>query len=216
MTGKMPVGYYRLFVSDSNLHNVLVETNRYGEQYVESHQDHVDNHPRARAHDFIRWWFTRSELLRLIVLIITIGIITPPCMNHYWSTSWPFHTQHFSKLLSRDCFLPSSSSSIWLITLSKLLQASLDATNYSSSVLSWIPLSGASSECLYHRSNFVSMRQWSATRADFPSSNTALKSQRNGEWKHGLLQTENWDTSTTGSFTVGKKMNKGVSFLWRE
>ena len=36
MTGKKPVDYYRLFVTDSLLQNVLDETNRYGEQYVEA------------------------------------------------------------------------------------------------------------------------------------------------------------------------------------
>ena len=33
MTGKKPVDYYRLFITDSLLQNVLDETNLYGEQY---------------------------------------------------------------------------------------------------------------------------------------------------------------------------------------
>ena len=44
-----------------------------------------------------------SELLRLLVLIITMGIVDMP-LKDYWSTSWPFCTPHFSRLLSRDCF----------------------------------------------------------------------------------------------------------------
>ena len=63
MTDKEPVDYYRLFVTDGLLQNVLDETNRYGEQYVESHQDHLDAHPRARPHDFVKRRFTMSELL---------------------------------------------------------------------------------------------------------------------------------------------------------
>ena len=45
-----------------------------------------------------------SELLRLLVLIITMGIVDLPSLKDYWSTSWPFCTPHFSSLLSRDRF----------------------------------------------------------------------------------------------------------------
>ena len=105
MTGKEPVDYYRLFITDSLLQNVLDETNHYGEQYVDSHKDHLDTHPRARPHDFVKRKFTMSELLRLFVLIITMGIVDLPSLKDYWSTSWLFCTPHFSSLLSRDRFL---------------------------------------------------------------------------------------------------------------
>jgi len=52
MSEKEPVDYYQLFISDSIL-DALEETSRYGQQYVELHQDHLTNHPRARPHDFI-------------------------------------------------------------------------------------------------------------------------------------------------------------------
>ena len=105
MSGKEPVDYYRLFISDHIIDKVLEETNRYGDQYVESHQDHLTNHPRARPHDFVKRHFSKSELLRFFVLIITMGIVDLPSVKDYWSTSWPFNTPHFSKLLSRDRFL---------------------------------------------------------------------------------------------------------------
>ena len=53
MSEKEPVDYYQLFISD-NILDVLEETNRYGQQYVESQQDHLTNHPRARPHEFIK------------------------------------------------------------------------------------------------------------------------------------------------------------------
>jgi len=104
MSEKEPVDYYQLFISDSIL-DVLEETNRYGQQYVESHQDHLTNHPRARPHDFIKRCFDQSELLRFLVLIITMGIVDLPSVQDYWSISWPFQTPRFSKLLSRNRFL---------------------------------------------------------------------------------------------------------------
>jgi len=48
MTGKEPVDYYRLFITDSLLQNVLDETNLYGEQYVR-HTKTMTAHPRARS-----------------------------------------------------------------------------------------------------------------------------------------------------------------------
>ena len=83
MSEKEPVDYYQLFISDSILDNVLEETNRYGQQYVESHQDHLTNHPRARPHDFIKRCFDKSELLWFLVLIITMGIVDLPSVQDY-------------------------------------------------------------------------------------------------------------------------------------
>ena len=44
MSGKEPVDYYRLFIS-GHIIDVLEKTNWCGDQYVESHQDHLPNHP---------------------------------------------------------------------------------------------------------------------------------------------------------------------------
>ena len=72
---------------------------------MQSHQEHLDNHPIARPHNFVKWRFTMSKLLRVIVLIITMGIVDLPSLKDYWSTSRPFSSPHFSCLLSRDHFL---------------------------------------------------------------------------------------------------------------
>ena len=90
MTRKEPVNYF--FITDSLLQNVLDETNRYGEQYVQSHQDYLTTHPRARLPDFVKQQFSMSELLRLIVLMITMGIVDLPSLKDLFCTS------HFSKL----------------------------------------------------------------------------------------------------------------------
>ena len=54
MTEKEPVDYYRLCIADSLLQNVLGETNHYGAQYVQSHQDYLTSDPRARSHNFVK------------------------------------------------------------------------------------------------------------------------------------------------------------------
>ncbi len=157
MTGKEPVDY-QLFISDSILHNVLEESNRYGDQYVQSHQDHLQSHSRARAHDFVKRRFSMSELLRFLVLIITMGIVDLPAVIDYWSTSWPFHTPHFSQIMSRDRFLllfkflhladNTNQVAQGQPGYDKLFKLNRGTTSYSSFVLSWIPLYRASRQCL--------------------------------------------------------------------
>ena len=86
------------------LTNILEETNRYGEQYVQAHEDHLQNHPKARAHNFVKQRFGMEEVLRFLMLVITMGVVDLPSLKNYWSTSWPFHSSNFSTILSRDCF----------------------------------------------------------------------------------------------------------------
>ena len=101
MTGKQPVNSYQLFITDSLLQNVLDKTNHYGDQYVQSIWSHIPEPGHMTL------WSNNSqlsELLRLIVLMITTGVVDLPSSKDYWSTSWPFCTPHFSKLLSHDGF----------------------------------------------------------------------------------------------------------------
>jgi len=63
-----------------------------------------------------------SELQRLMVLMITMGIVDLPSLKDYWSTSWPFCTPKFSKLLSCDCSFLLLKFSTWQTTLSRLLE----------------------------------------------------------------------------------------------
>lgn len=44
--------------------DILLETNRYADQYVDSHSNYLEVHPRARAHDFIRSPFSIVELYK--------------------------------------------------------------------------------------------------------------------------------------------------------
>ena len=46
-----------------------------------------------------------NTILRFIALIITMGVVNYPSIQHYWSTKWPFTTSTFSSVMSRDRFL---------------------------------------------------------------------------------------------------------------
>ena len=104
MIGKEPIDFFKLFFTDVTFDEILVETNRYGDQYVDSHQEHLAAHKRARAHNFIQKCFSIGELYKFIALILTMGIVSLPKIPHYWSTKWPFFSTNFSPVMKRDRF----------------------------------------------------------------------------------------------------------------
>ena len=53
-----PVDIYQKFSTDNMIQLILRETNLYGDQYVDSRINFLQQHPRAMAHSFIRCKFT--------------------------------------------------------------------------------------------------------------------------------------------------------------
>ena len=105
ISGDEPMDIYQKFITDNMIQLILRETNLYGDQYVDSHISFLQQHPRARAHSFIRRKFTAQEITRFIVLVITMEIVNLPSLQHYWSTAWPFVSNNANKIMSRDRFL---------------------------------------------------------------------------------------------------------------
>ena len=56
-------------------------------------------------HDFIKRKFTAIEIIKFLVLTVAMGIVSFPSLQQYWSTSWPFHSYNFNKIMARDRFL---------------------------------------------------------------------------------------------------------------
>ena len=69
ISGDEPVDIYQKFITDNMIQLILRETNLYGDQYVDSHINFLQQHPRARAQSFIRRKFTAQEITRFIVLV---------------------------------------------------------------------------------------------------------------------------------------------------
>ena len=61
---KAPAEVYEELLTPAIVDNILVESNRYANQYVDSHNDYLDIHPRARAHGFIRAPFSVVEIYK--------------------------------------------------------------------------------------------------------------------------------------------------------
>ena len=69
LTGKEPVEVFQELLTPPMVQSILDQTNMYGQQYVASHREHLQNHPRARAHDFIRRPFSLNEIYRYTKVI---------------------------------------------------------------------------------------------------------------------------------------------------
>ena len=75
-----PVDTFQEFFSDTVVHNVVVETNRYAHQRLERLGD---RYPQAR----IRQWqdVTRDEIFVLVLMILAMGTVQQPEMTNHWS-----------------------------------------------------------------------------------------------------------------------------------
>ena len=83
---------------------IIMESNRYAQQYVTNHEEYLINHPKSRVHEFCRRPFILSDFYNVLAIVITMGIVNLPRMSGYWTTTWPF-SNNFSKIISRNRFL---------------------------------------------------------------------------------------------------------------
>ena len=70
------------------------QTNLYPEQYISS----AELGPRSRVHRWSRTLHDLDELKRFLTLIITMGLVSYPTLEDYWSRSWPYSTVAFSNV----------------------------------------------------------------------------------------------------------------------
>ena len=61
---KAPAEVFEELLTPAIVDSVLVESNRYADQYIDSHNDYLDVHPRACAHDFIHAPFSLVEVYK--------------------------------------------------------------------------------------------------------------------------------------------------------
>ena len=98
MSGKSPVDFVQLFLTCTILENIVTETNRYADDNIQSH-----NLPRnSRVH---KWKPCNSDdIKRFIAIIIGMTVDGKTRIEDYWSKSWPFATNAFSSIISRNRF----------------------------------------------------------------------------------------------------------------
>ena len=103
MTGKSPLDFFKLFVTDEMLDHVVEQTNIYADQYIDS----TTLPPHSRVHGWRKQRHDRAELQKFLAMTITMGLVNYPHMEDYWSTSWPYATPSLSKVTTYPFYNPT-------------------------------------------------------------------------------------------------------------
>lgn len=100
MSSKSPLQIWKSLVTEEMLEKIVEQTNLYATQFRDSHTLRA----RSRVHQWVKSKFGVPDLLKFFSLTILMGLISYPRLEDYWLTSWPFATNTFSKVMSRDRF----------------------------------------------------------------------------------------------------------------
>ena len=91
--------FFELYLTETILESIVIETNRFAEQFLRDNPDKVSN-------KYMKIWEPVDvlEMKIFFAMAILMGIIHKPSINDYWSTDDVLATPIFSKVLSRDKF----------------------------------------------------------------------------------------------------------------
>ena len=93
-----PIDCYRHFITDEIIDLMVRETNRYAQQYMESHAI-------SRRSMFQRWKpTTDTEMFKFFGIIIEMGLVRMPKLKYYWSSSPLYGSQIIQNTMSRERF----------------------------------------------------------------------------------------------------------------
>ena len=92
--GVNPMDYFSLFFTDEILQHIIDQTNLYAAQYIEAHE----LPPHSRVRQWSKGVHDVAELHRFLAIIIIMGLVRYPQLEHHWSTQWPYSNAHFSNV----------------------------------------------------------------------------------------------------------------------
>ena len=79
--GLEPVDYFRLIFDDRVIDLIFTETNRYASQFLEQQKEHLERHPKARAHEWEKTKLTKKEIEAFLGLLLAMGICGFPTLR---------------------------------------------------------------------------------------------------------------------------------------
>ena len=92
--GENPYEYFSLLFSDEMLEHIVTQTNLSARQFIESHE--------LCPHSHVRRWSKEvhdtNELRRFLAVILVMGLVRYPQIEHHWATQWPYSNTHFSRV----------------------------------------------------------------------------------------------------------------------
>ena len=97
--GFEPIDYFRLFFNDDIINYLVIDTNRFAEQFARD----INLKRRSRAH---KWYRTDPvEMKQFLGLTFLMGIIQKPTIQMYWSNDPLYSTSIFKQVMQRDRYL---------------------------------------------------------------------------------------------------------------
>ena len=93
-----PIDCYRHFITDEIIDLMVRETNRYAEQYLQTHEI-------SRRSKFRQWKSTNNqEMWKFFGIIIEMGLVQMPKLKYYWSSSELYRLDIIRNSMSRERF----------------------------------------------------------------------------------------------------------------
>ena len=93
--------FFKLYITDEIIDEVVTQTNLYATQYLEKEKDNLK--PNSTAH---QWKLTdRAEMLTILGLLMLMGIVHKLRLTMYWSRDNIMATPIFNQVMRRDRFL---------------------------------------------------------------------------------------------------------------
>ena len=93
-----PIDCYRHFITDEIIDLMVRETNRYAEQYLEAHDI-------SRRSKYRQWKpTTYEEILKFFGIVIEMGLVQMPQLNHYWNSSRLYGLEIVRSAMPRERF----------------------------------------------------------------------------------------------------------------
>ena len=93
-----PIDCYRHFITDEIIDLMVRETNRYAEQYLQTHEI-------SRRSKFRQWKSTNNqEMWKFLGIIIEMGLVQMPKLKYYWSSSQLYRLDIIRNSMSRERF----------------------------------------------------------------------------------------------------------------
>jgi hypothetical protein len=93
-----PIDCYRHFITDEIIDLMVRETNRYAQQYFQTHEI-------ISQSKFCQWKpNTDQEMLKFLGIVIQMGLTQMPKLSHYWSSSQLYGSEIIQNSMSRERF----------------------------------------------------------------------------------------------------------------
>ena len=82
MEDRSPVDFFRLFFTSEILQLIYTETQRYYQQYLERERVYLQDHPKARAHEWKRAPLLMKEIEIFLAILIGMGVCGLPTLRY--------------------------------------------------------------------------------------------------------------------------------------